>query len=81
MRPAGLKPDYPLSRTSPRGDTDERQQQPVQAANQVSKKPPSAKPGGPVAEWKRKDEQLDDALRQTFPASDALSIVQNVRGS
>jgi hypothetical protein len=45
------------------------------------KKPPSAKPGGPVAEWKRKDEQLDDALRQTFPASDALSIVQNVRGS
>jgi hypothetical protein len=26
------------------------------------------------------DERLDDALRQTFPASDALSIVQNARG-
>jgi hypothetical protein len=27
--------------------------------------------------WQRIDEQLDDALRQTFPASDALSIIQN----
>ncbi|MEA2818035.1 MAG: hypothetical protein QOJ86_39, partial [Bradyrhizobium sp.] len=27
------------------------------------------------------DERLDEALRHTFPASDALSIVQNVRGS
>lgn len=26
------------------------------------------------------DEQLDDALKQTFPASDALSIVQSARG-
>ena len=26
------------------------------------------------------DERLDDALRQTFPASDALSIVQSARG-
>jgi len=25
------------------------------------------------------DDQLDDALRQTFPASDALSIIQSVR--
>jgi hypothetical protein len=32
------------------------------------------------AAWELNDEQLDDALRQTFPASDALSIVQNVRG-
>jgi hypothetical protein len=31
-------------------------------------------------DWEREDEQLDDALRQTFPASDALSIIQNVRG-
>lgn len=26
------------------------------------------------------DERLGDALRQTFPASDALSIVQSARG-
>jgi hypothetical protein len=32
------------------------------------------------ANWRLADEQLDDALRQTFPASDALSIVQNARG-
>jgi hypothetical protein len=44
-------------------------------------KSPSTKPSHRIAEWENKDEQLDDALRQTFPASDALSIVQNVRGS
>jgi hypothetical protein len=31
--------------------------------------------------WEVADEQLDEALRQTFPASDALSIIQTVRGS
>jgi hypothetical protein len=31
-------------------------------------------------EWKLADERLDDALRQTFPASDALSVIQSVRG-
>jgi hypothetical protein len=41
----------------------------------------SIKPGGrdaesgDVAEWERRDEELDGALRQTFPASDALSII------
>jgi len=30
-------------------------------------------------EWKLADDELDDALRQTFPASDALSVVQSVR--
>jgi hypothetical protein len=34
-----------------------------------------------AAEWELADQQLDEALRHTFPASDALSIVQNVRGS
>jgi hypothetical protein len=33
------------------------------------------------AEWERVNDQLDDALRQTFPASDALSIIQIVRCS
>ena len=33
------------------------------------------------AEWKRVNDQLDDALRQTFPASDALSIIQISRCS
>jgi hypothetical protein len=32
-------------------------------------------------EWDLADELLDEALRQTFPASDALSIIQSVRGS
>jgi len=32
------------------------------------------------ASWQLADEQLDDALRQTFPASDALSIIQNACG-
>jgi hypothetical protein len=41
----------------------------------------SAKPGVQATEWERTDERLDEALRHTFPASDALSIVQNVRGS
>jgi hypothetical protein len=39
-----------------------------------------AKPGVQATEWELADEQLDEALRQTFPASDALSIIQNVRG-
>jgi hypothetical protein len=30
-------------------------------------------------EWERTDERLDEALRETFPASDELSIVQSGR--
>ena len=41
----------------------------------------SAKPRVRATEWELTDERLDEALRQTFPASDALSIIQNVRGS
>ena len=33
------------------------------------------------AAWERVNDQLDDALRQTFPASDAISIIQIVRNS
>jgi hypothetical protein len=44
-------------------------------------KSPSTKSSHRIAEWENKDAELDDALRQTFPASDALSIVQNVRGN
>jgi hypothetical protein len=40
----------------------------------------SRTPQTKVANWTRADEQLDDALRQTFPASDALSILQNACG-
>jgi hypothetical protein len=32
------------------------------------------------ASWHLADEQLDDALRQTFPASDAISIIQTACG-
>jgi hypothetical protein len=34
-----------------------------------------------ATDWELADERLDEALRHTFPASDALSIVQNGRGS
>jgi hypothetical protein len=44
------------------------------------KRPRSTKQRVQSRDWEREDERLDDALRQTFPASDALSIVQNVRG-
>jgi hypothetical protein len=38
-----------------------------------------AKPGAQGSERDLADELLDEALRQTFPASDALSIVQVAR--
>jgi hypothetical protein len=41
----------------------------------------SAKPRAQSTEWELADERLDEALRHTFPASDALSITQNFRGS
>jgi hypothetical protein len=41
----------------------------------------SGKPRAQSTEWELADERLDEALRHTFPASDALSITQNVRGS
>jgi hypothetical protein len=44
-------------------------------------KPRSAKPGVQATEWELNDDRLDEALRQTFPASDALSMIRNVRGS
>jgi len=41
----------------------------------------TAKPRVQGTEWELADDRLDEALRQTFPASDALSIVQIARGS
>jgi hypothetical protein len=41
----------------------------------------SAKPKVQATEWELNDDRLDEALRQTFPASDALSMILNVRGS
>jgi hypothetical protein len=41
----------------------------------------SAKSRVQSTEWELADERLDEALRHTFPASDPLSIIQNVRGS
>jgi hypothetical protein len=41
----------------------------------------SAKPRVQSTEWELADERLDEALRHTFPASDALSMTQNVRGN
>ena len=45
----------------------------------VQKKTRSGRSKAQDAEWERVNDQLDDALRQTFPASDALSIIQIVR--
>jgi hypothetical protein len=39
-----------------------------------------SEPRAQSTEWELADERLDEALRQTFPASDPLSIIQNVRG-
>jgi hypothetical protein len=47
----------------------------------VQKKPGSTRSRVQDSEWERVNDQLDDALRQTFPASDALSIIQIVRCS
>ena len=49
--------------------------------NKVQKKLRSTRSRVQDAEWERFNDQLDDALRQTFPASDALSIIQIVRCS
>jgi hypothetical protein len=39
----------------------------------------SSKPEAPGTDWELADDRLDEALRDTFPASDALSIVQGAR--
>ena len=49
--------------------------------NKVQKKLRATRSRVQDAEWERFNDQLDDALRQTFPASDALSIIQIVRCS
>ena len=47
----------------------------------IKAKPVQQKTSVQGTKWEVTDEQLDEALRQTFPASDALSIIQTVRGS
>jgi hypothetical protein len=54
-------------------DNQPAQKRPAKANSRTSK---LQMPG---AEWESADDQLDEALRQTFPASDALSIVQSAR--
>jgi hypothetical protein len=46
------------------------------STNKRQKTTRSARLPAKYTQWLRADEQLDDALRQTFPASDAISIVQ-----
>jgi hypothetical protein len=60
----------------------------VRSERSVAKRPikdrGKARPTKPLVqatEWELADQRLDEALRHTFPASDALSIVQNGRGS
>ena len=47
----------------------------------VRKKPQTTRSRAQDAEWERVNDQLDEALRNIFPASDALSIIQIVRCS
>ena len=42
---------------------------------------PSAKTGVQTTEWELADDRLDEALRQTFPASDAVSMIRSAGGS
>jgi len=49
-------------------------------ANKPKQNARSKRPQVKDASWGLADEQLDDALRQTFPASDAISIIQNACG-
>jgi hypothetical protein len=46
--------------------------------SKTQKNPRSTNSSAQDAEWERVNDQLDDALRQTFPASDAISIIQIV---
>jgi hypothetical protein len=53
------------------------------AAKRPIKDQGKARPAKPIVqgtEWERTDDRLDEALRHTFPASDALSIIQTARG-
>jgi hypothetical protein len=60
---------------------NDRSTRPVSGLRIKARKTPrSTKQRMQSRDWEREDEQLDEALRQTFPASDALSIIQNVRG-
>jgi hypothetical protein len=47
--------------------------------SKTQKNPRSTNVSAQDTEWERVNDQLDDALRQTFPASDAISIIQIVR--
>jgi hypothetical protein len=42
---------------------------------------PSAKTAVQTTEWELADDRLDEALRQTFPASDAVSMIRSAGGS
>ena len=59
----------------------------VRSDRSVSKRPikdqgkaRSEKPRAQNTDREIADQRLDEALRHTFPASDAISIIQNVRG-
>jgi hypothetical protein len=49
-------------------------------ANKPKQTARSRRPQVKDTSWQLADEQLDDALGQTFPASEALSIIQNACG-
>jgi len=58
-----------------------RSDRPVKRLAKDRGKTRSAKTRVQDTKWEVTDERLDEALRQTFPASDALSIIQDTRSS
>jgi hypothetical protein len=71
MRNLSLKEEAPMNDRSTRSVTA----RPIKARKKLRSKKQTVR----RTDWELTDERLDDALRQTFPASDALSIIQNVR--
>jgi hypothetical protein len=71
MRNLSLKEEAPMNDRSTRSVTA----RPIKERKKLRSKKQTVR----RTDWELTDERLDDALRQTFPASDALSIIQNVR--
>ena len=59
-----------------RSGTSEQPKPSIPAANIAQGISGGSREATKVANWTQADESLDEALQETFPASDALSIIQ-----
>jgi hypothetical protein len=62
--------------------TDENLREPIANAQQHNRSKESYcdQTGARAGKWHRVDQQLDEELKDTFPASDALSVTRNPSG-